>query len=129
LPLVEKAVNEYYFEFAEQEGATILVSAFVTPSKPTASSEPMANEQERIQALQNMFQKLSGIPDYVVYFGNPEGMRAQGTAVLVSGIRGAISRKSRARITIEEVEDLIGKNLVPSSKKLKPGHDVRKEHV
>ena len=119
MPVAEKTIGDYYFEFDEQDYTTILVVAFVTSRKPDAKTEPTAHEKERIQILENMFHNLSELPRYVVYFGGPGPVRAQGTDFLATAIRGAISRKDRSRPTLEEVIDLIGNNLKPSSKKVK----------
>jgi hypothetical protein len=110
MPSIEKTINGFYFEFEEQDGAIILVTAFAAPVKPELALDP-ATEQDRMEALQNMCHSLARVPEYVVYFGGPGPVAAQGTEFVATGIRGSVSRKSRARITLEEVVTLIGKNL------------------
>ena len=119
MPIEEKTINDYYFEFDEQDYTTILVVAFVTSAKPDAKTKPTADEKDRIEVLESMFHDLSELPRYVVYFGNPGPVKAQGTDFLATAIRGAISRRDRSRPTFEEVIDLIANNLKPPSKKVK----------
>lgn len=114
---IEKTINGYYFEFGEQDGATILVEAFVTSTKPNATGNQLTNEKARIEALQNMFRNLSGLPGYIVFCGDPGKVMAHGTDFLATAVRGAVSRRDRSRITVEEVMGLVGNNLTPSSKK------------
>jgi hypothetical protein len=119
MPIVERVINDYYFEFDEQDYTTILVVAYVTSRKPDADPKATAEEKDRVQVLDTMFHNLSRLPRYVVYFGNPAPVKAQGSDYVAMAIRGAISRKDRSRPTFDEISSLIADNLEPPMKKVK----------
>lgn len=112
---MEKIINGFYFEFSQYGNTTVLLAAFVTSTKPSPASNPVDNEQARVEALQNMFRSLSALPAYVVKFGPPEAVKAQSTGLIptVTAVRGSVSTKDGSAITIEEVAKLIDDNFTP----------------
>jgi hypothetical protein len=110
-PLIEKIIGDFYFEFAQYNDTTILACGFVSPSKPNITTNPVQNERSRIEALQNMFRKLSVLPAYAVRLENPEPIKAQGSDFLVTALRVTVSKRDNSRITVEEVAKLIDENL------------------
>lgn len=114
MPLIEKVIGGFYFEIGEiLERDSFGVAAFVTATKPSILSNPIANEAARIRTLNVMFDRLGRLRDYQVEVEAAGPLKAQGTSFLVSGIRANVSRKDGSRITSEDVVRLVEQGLVP----------------
>jgi hypothetical protein len=112
LVLTERIINGFYFEFGLHDENTILIGAFVTPTKPNIGSSLLGNQELRLEALKRMFQRLNELREYSVKgFRKPEEVKAQGSGFLATAFRGGISRKDGSRITTDEVVRLIAENL------------------
>jgi hypothetical protein len=113
--LTERIINGFYFEFGLHNEDTILIGAFVTPTKPNVGSNLVSNQQLRLEALRRMFQKLSELPEYDIRgFGEAEEVKPQGNNFLATAFRGGISRRDNSQITMDEVVKLISENLTSS---------------
>ena len=114
LPLIEKVIGNFYFEIGEIPGTSIFrVAAFVTATKPSITSKPVANEADRIRTLSEMFDRLRRLKDYKVEVEAKGPLTAQGSSILVSGIRANVSRRDGSRLTCEDVVRLVEQGLVP----------------
>ena len=114
LPLIEKVIGGFYFEIGEiPERDSFGVAAFVTATKPSILSNPVANEAARIRMLNVMFARLGRLRDYKVEVEAAGPLKAQGTSFLVSGIRAYVSKRDGARLTCEDVVRLVEQGLVP----------------
>jgi hypothetical protein len=107
--LDERIIDGYYFEMKELAPGIIRVAGFETATKPNLTSNPV--DPSRIERLLQLFRHLSHLPQYEVEFEQPAQLKAQGTDVLVRGIRANISKKDMSNVTIDEIRRLIEENL------------------
>jgi hypothetical protein len=110
VPLEEKIINGFYFEMGELTPGIVRVAAFETPKKPSITSNPV--DPSRLEILLQLFRNMSQLPDYRVEFETPSQLKAQGTQVLVRGIRANVTKKDMSHVTTREIEELIKENLV-----------------
>jgi hypothetical protein len=114
LPLIEKVIGDFYFEIGEIPRTSIFrVAAFVTATKPSITSNPVANEAARIRTLNVMFDRLRRSKDCKVEVEAADLLTAQSSSIRVSGIRANLSRKDGSRLTFEDVVRLVEQGLVP----------------
>lgn len=113
LPLEETIIEGFYFEIGELAPGLFRVAAFETPAKPSWTSNPV--EPSRIEILKRLFQQMSQRSDYKVEYETPSELNAQGTQVLVRGIRANISKSDSSPVTIAEIEQLIRSNLTSTA--------------
>jgi hypothetical protein len=114
LSLMEKVIGNFYFEIGEIPGTSIFrVAAFVTATKPSITSNPIVNEAARIGALNEMFDRLRKLRDYKVEVEAAAPLTAQGSNVLVTGIRANVSKTDNSRLTFEDIVGLMEQGLVP----------------
>jgi len=109
VPLEERVIGGFYFEIGELSPGVFRVAAFETPTKPSLTSNPV--EPSRIETLKRLFKQMSQQTSYNVEYETPSELKAQGTEVLVRGIRANVSKTDSSPIAISEVEQLIQSNL------------------
>ena len=114
MPLIEKVIGGFYFEIGEIPRTSIFrVAAFVTATKPSITSNPVANEAARVRTLNVMFDRLGRLRDYKVEVEAADLLTAQSSSIRVNGIRANVSRKDGSRLTLEDVVRLVEQDLVP----------------
>lgn len=107
----ERIIKDFYFEFWQEEEQHMTITGFSSLTKPNLGTNPIPNEQARVDALVTMFERLERIQDYRVSHRTPEEIRAQGSIIRLRGVMGVISRSDGAGITLQEVMKLVEENL------------------
>ncbi len=107
--LEDKIIRGYYFEFKELAPGILRVAAFETSSKPSPMSNPV--DPSRIDILLRLFGNMGHLKDYKVEYEPPSLLKAQGTEVLVRGIRANVSKRGLSPVPVNEIQKLIDENL------------------